>query len=762
MGDLKQFRDRIGYPQQDTNAANKFGMEGGLDVEETTAGGVPGLLIYCNNYEPSFTGGYSSKAGLEPVDGRIQPSAFVYQAVQVTVTNAANLPAVGSFVGVGGVAVTVGFLGIENVGGVNYFIFTCLLSSLMTSYYPGLTADTNFRGGMTAGVALGGGSVFGTTATSAALLPDNARSYYYIAAARALMRTQIKAVGLGLGATGKALGVADWNTRLFAFRNNNTGSAANLYVASANQGWLQINLGFILYYTSCNKQINVGDTITGATSGASLVVANVINMFGTVGGGDAAGYVVAKSVGLTFNVAGENLQVAAVTVAKAPASGNIQVANALPPGGSYRFRRWNFTGIANNIRLYGCNGVGTAFEISALDNSTSTPTLCFTPLITGVGLTSATFNTTPTTDTPTALAAWQDQLFLAQPGGNLLHSGYQTPTNWTAVQGADTRALGEDITNMVEDVNNALMITTRTRVRMLYGDVNENFQLRDVATTFGAFANTAARINGTTFLTDEGVQFADQTARFGNFSGISLSQPVRSLLKALMNYGAGPIEATISRNRSLYRLYFDGGSVLSFCIVGNQPKGIGLCNMGQNLHNFWSVASTVLVNDTAAPPPPGERIYCCGDDGYVYQDDVGATFGALGTPINTAAQTQFYYGDANIDNLKIYRRVYLDVIGVDVYTNLQVGAEYDDGYGYRTPEALETITRALAGSVYDQSSLYGVGFYGGAGKNVLRKEMHGTGVALSLIFASSSSVAFPHTIQAASVSTSLRARRHWR
>lgn len=762
MGDLKIFRERIGYPQEDNNITEKFGLEGGLDVELTDAIGAPGALIYCNNYEASTSGGYQSKAGCEPVDGSPQVSAYVYQAVRVTITTPASSPATGQIVGTGGAgANTVYYLGNETIGGVQYMIFTCLLQALMTQFFDKTIAtDGRLRGTIANGTGLFNGAVqFGTSAAAATFIADNSKSYYYITLARSTVRALVLAVSGVTGGSGAALGVFDWNGKLWAFRNNAGGTAAALYVATG-AGWAAVNLGSILYYNTGSVQINVGDVLTGATSAATTTVLSVVNMFGTVGGGDATGYVSTRTVAGVF-VAGEILRVGGVAVAKIPASGNIRVNNTLPPGGSYRFRRWNFGGVANNVRMYGVNGVGTAFEL-ATPILTVPVSVCFTPLITGTGLTAATFNSTPTTDTPNFIGAAHDQLFLGYPGGNLLHSGYQTPTNWTAVQGADDRALGEDITNIVEDINSAVLVTTRTRLRMLYGDVNENFQLRDIATTFGAFPNTASRIGGAVFLTDEGVMFWDQSAQFGNFAGVAISQGVKSLLRALIAAGQGVVEASINRDRSQYRLYFDGGVCLSFCINGTEPKGIGMCNYGINVHNVWSAASTIPVSDAAVPPPSPEKIYFCGDDGFVYLDDTGGTFGAIGSPITTGLQTQFYYGQDNQQNIKYYRSVKTDITGADAFTNLQVGAEYDDGYGYRTPEVFETITRALTGSVFDQSSLYGTGFYGGAGKNIIRKKLNNSGIAISLLYSSTSAIAFPHTLQAAAITKAVRARSIWR
>lgn len=772
MGSLKEFRDAIGYPQEDRNASERYALTGGLNIENISAQGDPGSLLYCNNYEPNFQGGYISKGGFEPVDGLAQTSAWVYQAVQMNITNASRIPDIGGDVGTNTISVKhLFFLGTQNVGGITYYVFTLLLDSLFTAYYG---SDDYKHGVLTNGTSLNDGvlgQVFGTVTSDAISFSDTSLSYSLIAKARDVVRGFCDPVGVDQGtfppttdATGKALGVFDWNGYLFAIRKDAIGNFSNLYYATGSGGWTKVALGFILYFRLNTVQVNVGDTLTGATSGATAVVQNIVNMFGTVGGGDATGYISGTVTTGTFS-ANEFLKVGATNVAKTPASGNILVNNSLPPTGSFRFRRWSFGGVANNVRVYGVTGQGVGFELSFFDTNPPTgadAAVCLTPLITGIGLTSATFNAVPNVDRPTHIAAWQDQLFLGYPGGNLLHSGYQMPTNWTAVQGADTRALGEDITNMVEDVNNAMLITTRNRIRMLYGDVNENFQLRDIATTYGAYADTAQRVGGNVaFLTDEGVMLLTQSSQFGNFAASSISKPVAGLLKRLTISGDGVVEATVSRSRNMYRLYFDGGVCLSFCVVGDELVGIGMCDYGQNVSHFWSAASTIAVNNFTNASPP-ERIYMCGDDGFVYEDDVGATFGAEGRAIYFAGQTQFYYGQQNIDIEKYYRRVYIDVFGVDAYTNLQIGAEYDDGYGYRTPEVLETITRNLTGSVFDQNSVYGIGFYGGAGRNVIRKELHNQGVAISLFFSGTSKVAFPHTIQSASINYEVRARRHWR
>jgi hypothetical protein len=841
---LSQFRAAIGYPQQDNNAAEKFALAGGLSIEQVAAIGDPAKLIFCKNYEPNYSGGYRSKGGCEPVDGHRQPSAMVYQLIPVTVTNAANFPlTVGQKVNepLLGPPTEVGpyFLGWETINGQKYIVLTNTIKQLITASYDESEQYfdvSNIASGTVLYTSIGHTqNNFGVSSAVPSFFADVSKAAFYIDLARKVARSFITPVG-GSTCTGPALGVFDFGGLLYGIRALLAGGgglfrAAGPRLAPSVPGWKAQALGSIVYFVN-NTDVSLAVGAAVVSGSSSFTVRNMVIMFGTVGGGDATGYLVTDAITGPAISTSANLKVSGVTVATTPASGTVVRANALPATGNYRFKRWNFTGVANNTRVYGVNGVGTAFEISMTGSL-----LIFTPIITGQGLTAATFNATPTLDTPTIIEQKGDQLFLFYPGGNMSHSGYQDPTNWTAVEGADQRFLGEDVTNAVSNINDTMIITTRNRMRVLYGDVNENFQLRDLNTEAGAYPFTAVPIGGLCMLTDEGVSFYDQTAQFGNFAGISLSQDVNSLLKAYMNTGAGPLEAVLQRDHSFYRLYFDGGTYFTFCIVGKTLQGIGLgqYSMGTSVYisligltsfkdgdtltnadnsasfiirrsngldsgpadgylltdvaldpeawpvgstinflgnafatvvslavntpkNFWSVASTIT---NGGDNPPGERIYFCCDDGYVYEDDRGGSFGILGSPVSFAFQTQFYYGNA-VNNEKYYRRIYVDIIGADAFSNISLGGEFDDGYGYRAPEQLELSTRFLAASAFDQSSIYGVGFYGAAGKNVLRKELHGTGVGFSMVVSGESTIAYPHTIQAVNIAYATRIRRGWR
>lgn len=762
-------RRAAGYPQQDNNFSDRFILTGGLNTEQPSSTGDAGELIFCQNFEPNFEGGYISKGGFEPVDGQRQPSAYYYQAYKVAaiIGAPANKPNTLTIVNDG--VNFKAFLGFETINGQLYMIVSSVLASLITADWrapgAGTAIDMNpFNPGSTIASPSGNFATLSAAFDYIASLDNTGLAARYISAARDYGRSLIKAVG-GVNGSGRACGVFDLNGQLYAIRNNTSGGTNGDIWRSSGASWVLVPRSTMVFFTGLNVDVNDGDVLTNVAGTITMTVNRVIIQFGTTGSGDAAGYFMSNNIaggGAPWGN-GQAIRRAGTTIAATPGSGQVQVTFNLPRDGNggatpptnYRFRRWNFSGKPPNItgggsRIYGVSAQGPAFEF---DGTTTTP------ILTGLGLTSVNPNiSSPPQERPTKIAIQADHLFLGYDGGGLQHSGLQTPLNWTAVQGADTRQTGDDIENLVENVNGTLLVQTRSRTGQIYGDVNENFQLRWNDAEAGGYANTAAKLTGAAlFLTDQGVMVQSESNDFGNFASASMSSEVNSLMRALMRDGVGVTEATVSRERSMYRLYFDNGKMLSFCVKQNQCVGVGYCDYGLTPHNFWSAPSTVSTGGNNQPP---ERILFCSDSGFVWQDDSGGSFG--GSFIVGKLQTQFYRGQDNQSLMKYYRQMLVDVLGADAYTNLKFSAEYDDGADYRTAEVPEDITRYLAGGQYQAYSAYNQAFYGPSNKNVIRKQLHGQGVGISFIFRFSSNISLPFTIQAIEFIAALRSRRGWR
>lgn len=767
---IATLRRQIGFPQEDNNFSERFIMQGGLNIETPIATGEAGSLIFCQNFEPNFMGGYTSKAGFEPVDGQRQPSAYFYQAYKVAaIIGPASAKPNTTFQIIDDGVNFKAFLGFETIAGQLYIIVSAVLASFVTADWraPGAGAPVDlspFGPGVTLHSTGGNFAILASGFDYITSLDNVGLAGRYISMSRDYGRSLIKPVG-GVSGVGRACGVFDLNGQLYAIRNNGSTDNFGDIWRSSGASWVIVPRSTQVFFSNLTVDINEGDVITNVAGTITMTVNRVIIQFGTTGTGDACGYFMSN------NIAGAgapwgNAQImrrAGVNVAVTPTAGSVQSTFHLPRDGNsapslptnYRFRRWNFSGKPSTLtgggsRIYGVSAQGPAFEF---DGTTTTP------ILTGLGLTAAVFNVTgPTAERPTHLAIQADHLFLGYDGGGLQHSGLQTPLNWTAVQGADTRQTGDDIENLVENVNGTLMVQTRTRTGQIYGDVNENFQLRWNDAEAGGYSNTACKLTGCAiFLTDTGVMVQSESNDFGNFAYASKSAQVNSLLRAMMRDGVGATEATISRERSMYRLYFDSGKALSFCMQGDQCIGVGYLDYGLTPHNFWSTASTVSTGGLGQPP---ERILFCSDSGFVYQDDSGGSFG--GSFIVGKMQTQFYRGQDNLANEKYYRQMFVDVLGADAYTNLKFSAEYDDGESYRTVEETENVTRYLAGAQYQTYSAYNQAFYGPSNKNVVRKQLHGEGVGISFIITFSSNISLPFTIQAIEFVAALRSRRPWR
>src|SRR5262249_35416039 len=144
------------------------------------------------------------------IDGHRQPSAFVYQLIPVTITNAANVPtAVGQQVNPAYNFSDIGpyFLGWETIGGQRYIVLTNVLKQLITTSF-----DTKSSSFGTVGesyldvVSFASGTTlytntytshrdFAVTTGAPTYLSDINKAAYYISLARKVARLLIEPVG---------------------------------------------------------------------------------------------------------------------------------------------------------------------------------------------------------------------------------------------------------------------------------------------------------------------------------------------------------------------------------------------------------------------------------------------------------------------------------------------------------------------------------------------------------------------------------------
>lgn len=540
--------------------------EGGCDFVTPPLLQPPGRLRRCINMEIGVNGGYDTLKGYERFDGRTAPSAATYTVLPANITGTV---AVGNTVTGATSAATGKVIDLEASA-----IIVTQVSGTFTST-ENLTVSAVVQATMTGDPVQGGASTAALNAEYTNLAAD-------------VYRALIAAVP----GDGKIRGLCRYNGVLYAWRNN-VGNTAMAIYKSTTGGWSAVSLGREVAFTSGGTyEIAEGNTITGATSAATGVVARVVLTSGTWAGGDAAGWLVLSSQ--TGTLQAENLNVGA-NMNVATIAGN-STAITLQPSGRVRRIIHNFGGATGTRRIYGADGVNRAFEFDGT---------VYVPIHTGM-----------TTDTPTHIIAHKQQLFLSF-GPSVQNSAVGEPYVWDPVVGAGEIAMGDDVTGFSIEMGSenaaALGILCRNTIGMLYGNDVDDFILIPYRSEVGAFEDTAQDIGETIRLDDGGIGTLKGVNAFGNFKAAALSQLIQPWL-VTRQYTAQ--DSCISRAKNQYRIFFNDGSAVYVTIAQKSLLGM----MTQEFPDVVRVVHSVEGESGT------EEIFFGSDDGWVFQMEKGTSF----------------------------------------------------------------------------------------------------------------------------------------
>jgi len=580
-------------------------LNGGLDQVTPTLSLPPGVARRAANFECSITGGYTRIAGYERFDGRPSPSAATYNILVCTFTGTVTVgqTVTGSISAATGrvIAVTVASVVITRETG------TFVVNDVLNNGAGNVATITTVQGVSADGL---------TDATYQNLAADN-------------YRADITAVP----GTGSILGVAYYNGVCYAWR------LTSMYKSTAG-GWVAVTLGKELSFSTGTAAIVDGNTVTGATSGATGVVARVVLQSGTFASGNAAGRLILSSSTGVFT-SGENLTVAAAVKAIA---GGAATQITLTTGGRYETVIANFGGGTANYKLYGCDGVNRAFEF---DGTT------FVPIATGMAV-----------DTPNHITFHKQHLFLSF-GASVQFSGLGYPYQWTPLLGAGEIAMNAEVTNLLvlpgDQSSGALAIYTRSDTSVLYGTSSANFSLSTFNSGTGAIAYTAQNMDQAYVLDDRGIISLGTSLNFGNFVPASLTMNIPKFIEQHRGLAVG---STVNRDKGQYRVFFSDGTGLYMTILNGQVLGSMPIQFGHNIN--CSVDSEA---------PSGGTVQFFGStNGFVYQMDLGTSFDGDFIPANI---NLVYNSTKSPRILKRYRKAAVELSG-DSYAEIQFG--YDLGY----------------------------------------------------------------------------------
>lgn len=644
---------------------------GGLDLVTPPLFMQPGSCRAAQNYECDVNGGYARVVGYERHDGRLKPSDATYAIITAAITGA--------------------FAAGNTVTGATSAATGVVITSTSTS-----VILTKVTGIFVTGENLQVAAVTQAVSSSAAIT-DGASTPLLHAQYKNLAADVYRADIAAIPGSGNVLGVVRYNGVTYGFRNNAGASAAALYKSSA-AGWVAVALGREISFGSANT-ITEGQTVTGATSGASAVVTRVILQTGSFGGGTGAGRLIFAAVTGAFQ-SGENLQVLGVTKA---VSSSVDTAITLQPNGRFKFIVKNFGGSTGTKRVYGVDGVNRGFEFDGT---------VFAPIATGM-----------TADAPSLVWEHKNHLFYAF-GASVQHAAPGTPYIWSVILGAAEIAAGDTVTGFMtqagSETTGALAIFTRNRTFILYGTGVSNWNFVPYRDELGAYTHSVQDIGYTVFLDDQGVTNLQAAQTFGNFSHTAMSARIRPWLNTQRTKVT---DSCVSRDKSQYRLFFSDGYALFMTFNGRKVVGMMPALLTNPARCVWSSeesdgSETILFGST---------------NGMVYQMEKGTSFD--GANIEHFLHIAFNFSKSPRVN-KRYRRCALEVTGSG-YSDFTFSHEL--GYAALTiPQGVDQSVVTSFSSVFWDAFVWDAFIWDGVTLLPAEIDMTGTAVNVSLMIRGSS------------------------
>lgn len=699
-----------------------YPLGGGLDVVTPALSIPPGRLITCVNFEPHYNDGYRRIDGYERFDGRPRPHLQTFVGFDLvdstglttgTVVTGDTSGASGTVIGISGnsigvTKVTGTFLNGEDLNTAAYTID----SEPLDRYAPDQDTEDTF-----------------------------------LLAAHDEYRGDIGVVP----GEDEVRGVWRRNDDTFAWRNNVGSTVGVPHLASAS-GWTTSGLTFtdtLVFLDGTDTPGPIwaeGDTVSGASSGASGTIHKLIDWAGGYGTDDATGYLVLTGVTGGPFTTGENLQVGGNTIAQANGGSSTF---SFSPDGEYQFTNHNFFGSSTTFNVYGCNGIDNAFEI---DESNVISEI----LIPTLAQLQGNIATPPVEDVPAGapylIEEHRNYLFLAFPGGRVVHSVIGDPLNYSGFLDAAEFGLGAEVTGLNSVVGGVLVMNTERETFGLFGKNSTDWEKKLIGERTGARLYTAQKLDTVYAIDDLGITSVARTETFGDFVGATVSQLIQPVIKSLrdnVNW------STIVRKLNQVRWYFDDNTCLVMYVPAagsvNESRGtqtalrvqFGLCSYPLEIKRVYNTDDELEV----------ERTFFASTDGYVYEDLVGFNFD--GASIQSYIRTSFtHLGSPALR--KYFRRLDVELssgrpLALRVGFDLTYGApEVSSGITDTTITNIPTVDVFSGGGFWDNDN-WNQFYWDGQNISTARANLRGTGENVGFLFFNDSAVTRPFILQGLTV-----------
>lgn len=646
-------------------------LRGGLDLVTPHMMRRPGAAIGGRNYEADAEG-YKRFIGYECLDGRPKPSAATYWTVDLM--NSVSVPALGSTV-TGATSGATGLLVVDATA------TQMVLEEITGTFQVGEEVQVS---------SVTFAEVEAAAVQEGALQPSDHQDWLALSAD--LRRARI---GQPTG-SGPIRGVAAYDGDYYCWRDNAGGTACVMFKATTS-GWTEVDIGYRLAFTD-GTQPNFGTSLAGATSGATATIMRVVTTSGDWEADTAAGFLFIKDITGTF-VDGELLNTS--LAGGATASGS-QIANGFPAGGHYQTLTHNFFGNIASKRLYGCNGVGPAFEFDGAN---------FAFVYTGLS---------DALEKPTHIAEFAYHLWLGYAPGSWQHSALGEPLDFVTAgaNGAGEIAVGAVPTGAVRAAT-VLVLFCDTRVDYVSGTSASDFQVQPVSQDSGALAYTAQQVNTPFYMDGGAIRALTQTEALGGWRMGSASQAIEPLFRDYRDRGVSPVASMRVRGRDLYRVFMSDKTVISVYLGRGDPEIMIL-----ELPVQASCAYSGAEGDDF------ENVLIGAEDGYVYELDRDTRFN--GADIDAWVRLAFY-----TKRTRWRYRWHKAVVEGDFPnpSDIQIAAEVDYGEPSAPPTLVDVVTQQ-GGGFWDRATW---------GTFVWSAKVVGEGTALLNKIGHNITIGFDHT-----------------
>ena len=566
---------------------------------------------------------------------------------------------------------------------------------------------------------------------------------------------------------GEGAVLAAWQlgSTVYAVRNN-VGSTAAIMHNSSAAGWTTAGVTMAEYITfdtglAAGASVQEGDTLTGATSGATATIHRIILNAGSVAwDGSGEGYLVLTGVAGGPFQNGELLESPAATTIATATSANIQY--AFSPGGTWEFTNHNFFAGAGTLRAYGVNANDFAFEID--ENGVVSPII-----LPSVGQASGTGEVTlepdPPAGAPFLIEEHRNFLWLAFPGGRYVSSVVGEPLIFTGFLGSTEFGAGDEVTGLRSIVSNVLVVTTERETRGLFGSSYLDFELKLMAEKTGSRLYAAQKVDTVYALDDLGITSVARTDAFGDFVGSTISQLVQPIVDAQRD-NMRFTDSTIVRRSNQYRVYFNDGSALVMYIPAtgdfNRNRGGEQTRTGVQF-GFLTYPFAVSRIWNTEDGDGTERTYFATADagaglGFVFEDQIGTSFD--GDEISSYVRTVFnQVGTPSYR--KRFRRADLEInaqrpLSLKFVADLTFSAaEASSAISDLTVMSIPQIDIFAGGGFWDVDN-WDEFFWDGQAISTARANLRGTGENVGFLIFNESKTAEPFILQGITLHYDLR------